>query len=101
VGGFCIGNRDKIRVYLEKKDKSGLYIRLVVNCILSIFILSVLGLLVNIFNNFEAFKFQWGMISHVDSNKLNNYLSVRDIFVYLGALTGIAQSLISEYLNKK
>lgn len=57
-----------------------------------VILFSVMGVLVNLVINFQAFQFQFGFRRHVDTALLNDYKLVRNIFLFVGLLAGLASA---------
>jgi len=93
-------NIKRLWSWIHRADRNFL-IKLGFNCIPAIIVLSIVGLLVNTFNNFEALQYQWGIKRSIDTQKLIDYKFIRDAFVCFGALTGILYSFYIETIKNK
>ena len=71
-------------------------LKLAVHAFLGLIVFSLMGLLVNLVINFEAFKFQWGISRRVDTALLNDYKMIRNIFLFVGLFAGLASVFIPQ-----
>ena len=69
------------------------------SAVLGIILFSLIAFIINYFNSYEAFQFQLGLISNIDTKLLEEYKSLRDIFIYLGAIIGAVTPFIKSKSN--
>lgn len=86
----------------SSKNNSPLILVFLYESIIGAIAFSLLGLIINLVINNDAFCFQWGLSKRVDTGLLKDYKFIRDMFLFIGVGVGVLMTTISQLkANKK